>query len=255
MSIKHHHQEQHHQHHSATVHMTKAGEKTIDGDGVTPAVTLYLLAIERLTQEGQRALTKELAEFLGVNQSTVTEYLKRLADRGLVDYEWRAGCALTPTGEQLVCAMLRRQRLLKTFMVEQLNYQLHDVYKESLVMQHTLTDRFTDALDQFLNFPQSDPHGEVIPRQPKDATQPKQPAAPIHQLLTEMEEGTTVQVCYLPDWRSAQLQYLCQLGIVPGSNLQVLSVPPLHEPILLDVQGHTIALSHEMASVVGVKRL
>lgn len=241
------------QNHNATVHMTKADEKTVDGDGVTPAVTLYLLAIERLTQEGQRATTKEVAEFLGVNQSTVTEYLKRLADRGLVDYEWRAGCALTPTGEQLVLSMLRRQRLLKTFMVEQLNYQLHDVYKESLVMQHTLTDRFTDALDEFLNFPQSDPHGEMIPRE--NLAQPEQSAPLAYQLLTEMEEGAHVQVCYLPDWRSAQLHYLCQLGIVPGSNLQVLSVPPLHEPILLDIQGHTIALSHEMASVVGVKRL
>lgn len=244
-----------HQHHDhgATVQMTKAGDKTIEGDGVTPAVTLYLLAIERLTQENSRASTKELAEFLGVNQSTVTEYLKRLADKGLVDYEWRAGCALTPTGEQLVCSMLRRQRLLKTFMVEQLNYSLHDVYKESLVIQHTLTDRFTDALDEFLNFPTSDPHGEMIPR---SQTGPSEtPTTPTYQLLTEVAEKANVQVCYLPDWRSAQLHYLCQLGIVPGIHLQVLSVPPLHEPILLDVQGNTVALSHEMAKMVGVKPL
>lgn len=252
MSIDHQHHDHKHDHNS-TIHMSKVGDRTVEGDGVTPAVTLYLLAIERLTQENPRASTKELAEFLGVNQSTVTEYLKRLADRGLVDYEWRAGCALTSPGGQLVGAMLRRQRLLKTFMVEQLNYQLHDVYKESLVMQYTLTDRFTNALDEFLNFPLYDPHGEVIPQQQE--TQADLPTPPAHQLLTEMEEGAKVQVCYLPDWRSAQLQYLCQLGIVPGCKLEILSVPPLHEPILLDIQGHTIALSHEMASVVGVKRL
>jgi DtxR family Mn-dependent transcriptional regulator len=217
-----------------------------DDKGISAAVGLYLLAIERLTQRQERAATKELATFLEVSQSTVTEYLKRLAEKGLIDYEWRAGCALTLEGKSLVEAMLRRQRLLKTFMVRELNYPLADVYQESLLIQHSVSNRFADALDQFLGFPTLDPHGEVIPRPNREEL------PPAYQPLTESAEGEVVQVCYLPDWQPTQLNYLCEMGIVPGATLRVVRVPPLNEPILLELDGEAIALSNEIGHWVGV---
>jgi DtxR family Mn-dependent transcriptional regulator len=217
-----------------------------DEEHLTPALGVYLLAIERLSQEQARATTKELATFLGVNQSTVTETLKRLAEKGWINYEWRAGCALTPLGAKLVRTMLRRQRLLKTFMVKQLDYKLTDVYKESLAMQHTLSERFTEALDEFLGFPSLDPHGEIIPRPHQESP------APNHRPLTGMAEGQRVQVCHVPDWRSAQLDYLYQLGIVPGTLIHLLRVPPLNEPLLLEIAGETVAISTEIGRWIGV---
>lgn len=221
-----------------------------DEVSVTAAEELYLLAIERLSHEEERATTKEIATFLGINQSTVTEHLKRLAEKEVIDYEWRAGAVLTTLGEDVVRVMLRRQRLLKTFMVKKLDYDLAEVYHESLAMQHMLSSRFTDALDQFLNFPKVDPHGEVIPSPGLDG-------APAHSSrsyipLTEIADGQTVRVCYLPDWRSAQLNYLYEVGVVPDASMRVLRVPPANEPILLELQGKTIAISSEIARFVGV---
>lgn len=236
----------------------------VDEENISSTVGQYLLAIERLTQAAQRATTKEVADFLNLSQSTVTEYLKRLAAKGLVCYEWRAGCALTHTGATLTQAMLRRQRLLKVFMVEQLHYALHDVYQESLAMQHTLTDHFVDALDALLGYPIYDPHGEPIPRPNHPAprpegstTRPRQSHIP----LTEAAVDTVLQVCVLPDWRTTELEYLCEMGIVPGVTVRVLHVPPLHdpllhEPLLLEVRGQanhrTVALSPEIGQLVRV---
>lgn len=217
---------------------------------MTAAGELYLLAIERLTQETARATTKEMATFLGISQSTVTEQLKRLAEQGLIDYEWRAGAVLTPLGAGTVRGLLRRQRLLKTFMVEKLGYSLAEVYHESLMMQHTLSNRFTDALEQYLNYPKVDPHGEMIPGAGEDGESVAQPLP--YAQLTEMAEGETVQVHYLPDWHSPQLRYLYEVGLTPGTWVRVLRVPPLNEPLLLEVRGETVAISNEIARLVGV---
>ena len=111
----------------------------------------------------EKVSTKMLAERIGVSASTASESIRKLADQGLVDHEKYGAVTLTEAGRRAALAMVRRHRLMETFLVRELGYSWDEVHDEAEVLEHAVSDRMLDRIDAKLGHPTRDPHGDPIP--------------------------------------------------------------------------------------------
>jgi DtxR family Mn-dependent transcriptional regulator len=111
----------------------------------------------------EKVSTKMLAERIGVSASTASESIRKLADQGLVDHEKYGAVTLTEAGRRAALAMVRRHRLMETFLVRELDYSWDEVHDEAEVLEHAVSDRMLDRIDAKLGHPTRDPHGDPIP--------------------------------------------------------------------------------------------
>src|ERR671919_1690344 len=143
----------------------------------------YLKAIHQgvaRLEKGQRLLPMgQLASALGVAPGTATTMVKTLAESGLVEYEPYAGVALTKAGQKLAALVVRRHRVIEMFLVRMMGYGWDEVHDEAEQMEHVVSDRLIDRMDEMLGRPEVDPHGDPIP-DPKGVVKPR----PAETLLT-----------------------------------------------------------------------
>ncbi|GAA4392620.1 manganese-binding transcriptional regulator MntR [Tsukamurella soli] len=162
--------------------------------------------------------TKSLAESLGVSASTASEAIRKLADQGLVNHAKYGAVTLTDAGRSAAVTMVRRHRLLETFLVSELGYGWDEVHDEAEVLEHAVSDRFLSRLDERLGFPERDPHGDPIPK--ADGTI----AAPDARPLTELEAGESGTVARISDADPEMLRYFEEVGIAPDARVQVVEL-------------------------------
>lgn len=123
-----------------------------------------LKAIFSVGEWDERGRTNsEIAARLGASTSTVSELVRRLTDEGLVDHERYGAIALTPAGLTEALRIVRRHRLIETFLVKQLGYSWDQVHDEAEVLEHAVSDFMLDKMDTALGRPWRDPHGDAIP--------------------------------------------------------------------------------------------
>jgi DtxR family Mn-dependent transcriptional regulator len=214
------------------------------------AVEDYLKAIYTLERQGGVARTTALAAALGVTPGSVTDMLKRLGagHPRLVSYTPHRGAALTPRGRARAIAILRRHRLIETFLHEVLNYGWEEVHPEADILEHHVSERFIDALDALLHHPESDPHGDPIPT--AEGEVPETPYVAIRTL----DEGAAVVVKRIRCHDENLLHYLAKKGIQPGARLRIREKVPAGGPVSVEVvaalsqEPTTVALSAEMAA-------
>lgn len=131
---------------------------------LTPVAQDYLKVIWSAQEWSDRPVTtKSLAARLGVGTSTVSETVRRLADAGLVSHEPYGAVGLTEEGRAHALQMVRRHRLLETFLVAQLGYAWDEVHDEAEVLEHAVSDAFVERIATLLGEPDRDPHGDPIP--------------------------------------------------------------------------------------------
>ena len=125
----------------------------------------YLKVVWDLSEHngGNPVPLKDVAGRLGQKTSTASEAIKRLAAQGLIAHERYAGVSLTAEGRRLAIAMVRRHRLLETFLVTSLGYSWDEVHEDADLLEHACSDRFIERLDALLGHPARDPHGDPIP--------------------------------------------------------------------------------------------
>jgi DtxR family Mn-dependent transcriptional regulator len=165
----------------------------------------------------RRVSTKMLAEKIGVSASTASESIRRLAEQGLVDHEKYGAVTLTEAGRRAALDMVRRHRLLETFLVNELGYAWDEVHDEAEVLEHAVSDRLVARIDAKLGFPRRDPHGDPIP-----ASDGQVPAPPARQLWA-CGDGDTATVARISDADPEMLRYLAGVGINLDSKLRVLT--------------------------------
>jgi DtxR family Mn-dependent transcriptional regulator len=165
----------------------------------------------------ERVSTKMLAERLGVSASTASESIRKLADQGLVDHEKYGAVTLTAEGRRAALAMVRRHRLLETFLVRELGYGWDEVHDEAEVLEHAVSDRLMARIDAKLGFPQRDPHGDPIPA--VDGQVP----APAARQLWSCVDGEAGTVARISDADPEMLRYFDDVGISLDSRLKVLA--------------------------------
>jgi DtxR family transcriptional regulator, Mn-dependent transcriptional regulator len=177
----------------------------------------YLKAIWELSQEGA-ASTTDVAARLSVSPASVSSMFTRLQEMGLAEYERYHGASLTEAGRVQALGLLRRHRLIETFLLECLDYSWEDVHQEAESLEHSVSDGFTQRLAEFLGYPAHDPHGDPIPA--ADGSLELDDSFP----LSEAVAGQRVRIYRVGDEEAAKLAYLEQQGLMPGRLLEVKEV-------------------------------
>jgi DtxR family Mn-dependent transcriptional regulator len=190
--------------------------------------------------------TGEISREMGVSPGSVTGMLKSLTEDGLTTYTPYEGVRLTEEGRRLALKVIRRHRLLETFLVEVLQMPWDEVHEEAEILEHAVSDRLIDRMDNYLGTPDVDPHGDPIPK--ADGTLPAAKGQP----LKELQGGVKFRVVRVSDQDSAFLRYLTESGIVLGATGKVLENRREAGAILFEVAGKNLILGHEAASNVQV---
>jgi DtxR family transcriptional regulator, Mn-dependent transcriptional regulator len=165
----------------------------------------------------EKVSTKMLADRIGVSASTASESIRKLADQGLVDHEKYGAVTLTEAGRNAALGMVRRHRLMETFLVRMLGYSWDEVHDEAEVLEHAVSDRMLDRIDAKLGYPKRDPHGDPIPA--ADGHVP----TPDARQLSVCEDGDTGTVARISDADPEMLRYFDSVGITLDSRLMVLA--------------------------------
>ncbi|MGV9193968.1 metal-dependent transcriptional regulator [Microbacterium sp. MC2] len=180
------------------------------------AIDDYLKAIYHHTEWQTAPITpSQLAAKLGLAPSTVTEMVQKLAARGLVTHRPYGPVSLTADGAARAAAIIRRHRLIETWLVQEFGYTWDEVHDEAEVLEHTISDRLLDGIDERLGRPRFDPHGDAIP----DAT------GAVHRepflLLGAATAGHTGRVLRVSDHDPALLRALDEVGVTVGRSVTV----------------------------------
>lgn len=176
------------------------------------AKNIYLLS----QQSGRTQVPMgEVARALGVVPGTATTMIKSLARHGYADYEPRAGVSLNTQGNALALQVLRRHRLIETFLVQTLGMDWSEIHDEAEALEHAVSDRMLRHLDSFLGHPQYDPHGDPIP-DAKGRIPPRQLRP-----LNECAAGTQTRIRRILDQEEAFLRFIQDNRLAPGASIVV----------------------------------
>ena len=171
-------------------------------------------ALQIVMRTGSESVsTGELAAALEVSPGTVTSMLKTLADSGLVTYKPYEGMRLTKSGRKLALRMLRRHRLIELFLVQTLNLTWDQVHEEAEHMEHSVSDFLVDRIDEYLDHPSSDPHGDPIPTAEGVMRGESGVAVP----LASCEPGARIRVVRVTNQGADFLRYLSEAGFELGA--------------------------------------
>ncbi len=201
----------------------------------------YLKAIYQLGEDGEPVTNSALATHLGVTPASATNMVKKLAELGLVEHEPYQGARLTPLGRQVALEVLRHHRLLELFLHKALNIPWDQVHAEAEKLEHVISERLEEAIATALDHPTVDPHGDPIPS--RDGQVDSHPTIP----LNAARLGVPYRLVRVLSQEPAELAYLGQLGLFPGTQVTVQERAPAQGPLLIQVDGAPHALAWEMA--------
>lgn len=209
----------------------------------------YLKAVWEITGlSGDTASTKDVAERLSVAPASVSNMFGRLQEMGLVDYERYRGATLTDRGRGEALRLVRRHRLIETFLLEHLGYSWREVHEEAEQLEHAVSDEFTDRLAEFLGHPDHDPHGDPIPT--AEGVLAPDDSFP----LGRAEAGQRLRIFKVRDEDATVLDYLGGRGLVPGRTLTVKEVRSLDSVITVeDEDGETHTFGEALARSIFVR--
>jgi DtxR family Mn-dependent transcriptional regulator len=178
----------------------------------------YLKAIYSLCERKDSfdTSTNEIAEKIKTKPPTVSDMLRKLAEKRLVTYEKYKKVQLTRTGRQMAMQVIRKHRLWEVFLHDKLQFTWDKVHEVAEQLEHIQSEELISRLEKFLGFPEFDPHGDPIP----SANGELAPAKRI--ILSDVEEGTSCHVVGVKDSSTAFLQYLQQLNIGIGTRIKVV---------------------------------
>lgn len=176
----------------------------------------YLKAIYKLAEREQgKVSTNSIASEMSTSAASVTDMLKKLAEKELVSYQKYKGVQLTQAGTKYATQLVRKHRLWELFLVDTLGFGWDEVHEVAEELEHIQSDKLILALDEFLGFPKYDPHGDPIPNAQGKFTIRQR------QLLADFEAGIPVELVGLKDHDTALLHHLDDLGIGLGTRLVI----------------------------------
>src|ERR1700754_4450765 len=175
----------------------------------------YLKAIYHLSLQSGSVSTNQIAASLSTKAASVTDMLKKLSDKELINYEKYQGVTLTAAGEKIALHIIRKHRLWEYFLVEKLHFKWDEVHEMAEEMEHISSVELIDRLDKFMDYPKHDPHGDPIPD--RDGNFKKYELKPIASL--HVNEGGIISD--VRDHSPAFLQYLEKQQLPIGKKIKV----------------------------------
>lgn len=177
----------------------------------------YLKIIYKLSEKyGKAASTNAISKEMKISAASVTDMLKRLSEKTLLNYEKYKGVTLTSSGNKIAKSLIRNHRLWEVFLVDKLSFRWDEVHNIAEELEHIKSKLLIERLDQYLGHPKFDPHGDPIPDADGNIIFRQQ------RLLIELQPNEAGAVLGVQEHSTPFLQYLDHLGISLGSQIQVL---------------------------------
>jgi DtxR family Mn-dependent transcriptional regulator len=203
----------------------------------------YIKAIYKLLENGEETVnTNAIAEKMRTKAASVTDMLKKLAFKKLINYQKYQGVSLTNKGEKAALNIIRKHRLWEMFLVEKFNFKWDEVHDVAEQLEHIQSDKLIEELDKFLNFPKVDPHGDPIPdAKGKLYLRKSKP-------ISQFEKNDTCIMTGVVDHSPAFLQYLDKAGFELGNEIKIKDVVEFDKSLLIIVnKKNTFFISHDVA--------
>lgn len=206
--------------------------------------TIFFLSVD--TEEW--VSTNALADSTNTRAASVSDMLKRLAEKELINYQKYRGVRLTEEGERLALLVIRKHRLWEVFLAEKLQFGWDEVHVIAEELEHIRSERLIEKLDAFLGYPQFDPHGDPIPDAEGQMPEIR------YRKLSEVTKGNTVLMMGVCEHSSAFLQHLDKSGLMLGCQLKIQEINAFDQSVNVLVDDHhALFVSHEVAKNLLVK--
>ena len=215
---------------------------------VTQSEENYLKAIYHLGKQGSIAVsTNTIAAKINTKASSVTDMLKKLAEKELVDYKKYQGVSLTNNGKIIAANVIRKHRLWEVFLVEKLQFSWDEVHDIAEQLEHIKSQKLIDELDAFLEFPTHDPHGDPIPDRNGNLHKSQKI------FLSQVNQNVNCTCVGVKDSSDNFLKYLDKNKIALGTAIQVLTKEPFDESMTIKINDSKLTISKEIANNMYVK--
>ncbi|MFM6943119.1 MAG: metal-dependent transcriptional regulator [Aquirufa sp.] len=211
----------------------------------------YLKVIHRLSEATSDDIsTNAVAELMQTKAASVTDMLRKLAEKGWVNYQKYQGVRLSPEGEKIALSIVRKHRLWEVFLVDKMGFNWDEVHEIAEQLEHIESDQLIHKLDEYLGFPKTDPHGDPIPN--KDGILPE--LAYSH--LSDIKAGKTCKLMGVAQDSAVFLQLLTKLNLSLGAKLAIQEINEFDRSIFVSINDASpIFISHEVAKNILVKIL
>ena len=209
----------------------------------------YLKIIYHLGQERQEEVTTNaIADAMQTKASSVTDMLKKLHEKSLVEHKKYQGVTLTKKGEKSALFVIRKHRLWEVFLVEKLHFSWDEVHEVAEQLEHIQSDKLIEELDKLLLYPEKDPHGDPIPD--KFGHMPSLKS----ELLSQMKPNEVAQCVGVKNTSKEFLQYLNKIDISIGKEIKILEIHSFDNSIEIQIDSRTINISSMIAENIYVKK-
>jgi DtxR family Mn-dependent transcriptional regulator len=201
----------------------------------------YLKVIYHLTESSESASTTAIADALALAAPSVSGMIKRLAEAGLAEHQPYKGVTLTSDGRQAALRMLRRHRIIETYLVSHLSYTWDNVHDEAEKLEHAVSEDLVERMSRALGDPRFDPHGDPIPAadgQIVDVT-----TTP----LPDIADGERVTISRVDTGSAERLRWLAGAGLVPGAQVMMLDHQPFNGPVTVSLDGARRVVGRDLA--------
>lgn len=210
----------------------------------------YLSAIYKYRDENGSIKPNLIAEKLGISNAAVTDMLRKLSREKYVNYEKYRSITLTEKGKTYARNMVRRHRIWEVFLNQVVGMPWDKVHDEAHRLEHSSSDELIDRMEEMLEFPEYDPHGDPIPS--KEGRVPKlKKNIP----LTMLKEGEKGKVIRVNDFDEAFLIYIAEIGITLNEFIEMKTVRSFDKSMLINVGGRDFNISRKLAENVFVELL
>jgi DtxR family Mn-dependent transcriptional regulator len=208
----------------------------------------YLKVIYHLSNLSPKGVnTNAIAAMLDTKASSVTDMLKKLSEKDWINYQKYQGVSLTNKGKFNAKIIVRKHRLWEVFLVEKLGFAWDEVHEVAEELEHIQSEKLINQLDQFLNFPSFDPHGDPIPNAKGEIIKIEK------QLVSEIQVGKTITCVGVKDTSVDFLQYLNKQNISLGTKMKVLEKEPFDGTLKIEVNSNVLVISDKIANNLYVK--
>ncbi|MDB5127965.1 metal-dependent transcriptional regulator [Mucilaginibacter sp.] len=202
----------------------------------------YLKAIYKLSLIAENVSTNQIAAELATKASSVTDMLRKLADKLLINYTRYQGVSLTQTGEKVAVNIIRRHRLWEYFLVEKLHFKWDEVHEMAEEMEHISSNELIDRLDEFMGFPTRDPHGDPIPDCNGNFKTNDLKA------ISAVDVNTCGIISGVRDHSSSFLQYLEKQGLTIGKKITIKEIITYDNTVVLQMNNKDLQISRDVAN-------
>ncbi|MGZ3946280.1 MAG: metal-dependent transcriptional regulator [Mucilaginibacter sp.] len=202
----------------------------------------YLKAIYHLSIQEESVSTNQIAASLSTKAASVTDMLKKLAEKELINYTKYQGVTLTPAGEKVALSIIRKHRLWEYFLVEKLNFKWDEVHDVAEELEHIASKELIDRLDDFMGNPKYDPHGDPIPD--------SKGKFKAHELkpVSGMEVNKEGIISGVRDHSPAFLQYLEKMDLTIGKKIKIAEINTYDHSVTLQAGDKKLHISREVAN-------